>query len=143
MVPTQALQGLSILVVDDHHDTVDMFQQYLTLCGAHVTGAGSAKTALAMLENQTVDAALVDLRMPREDGWSFLSQLRGSRITSAHASVFAISGERHTDSTPPAALQVTSSSLLTWMRWWRLSRFCHGGQNDQIDRMRENVIALC
>jgi CheY-like chemotaxis protein len=96
MVPTpQALHGLSVLVVDDHHDTVDMFQQYLSLCGAQVTGAGSANAALAVLETQTVDAAVVDLRMPREDGWSFLSQLRASRTRSAHAAVFAVSGERH------------------------------------------------
>ena len=89
------LHGLSILVIDDHHDTVDMFQQYLTLCGAQVTGAGSAKAALAVLESHTVDAAVVDLRMLREDGWSFLSQLRASRTASAHAAVFAISGERY------------------------------------------------
>jgi DNA-binding response OmpR family regulator len=98
----QPLRGLTILVVDDHRDTVDMFQQYLTLCGAQVIGASSAKSALAMLENETVDAALVDLRMPREDGWSFLSQLRASRTASAQAAVFAISGERH-DQLDPAS----------------------------------------
>ena len=90
----QALQGLSVLIVDDHRDTVDMFEQYLALFGAQVTGACSAKEALAMLATQTVDVALVDLRMPREDGWSFVSQLRASRTASAHAPVFAISGER-------------------------------------------------
>jgi Response regulators consisting of a CheY-like receiver domain and a winged-helix DNA-binding domain len=96
MVPTaRSLHGLSVLVVDDHRDTVDMFQQYLTLCGAQVTGAGSAKAALAVLETHTVDAAVVDLRMPGEDGWAFLSQLRASRTASAHAAVFAISGERY------------------------------------------------
>lgn len=96
MVPkARSLHGLSVLVVDDHRDTVDMFQQYLSLCGAQVTGAGSAKAALAILETHTVDAAVVDLRMPREDGWWFLSQLRASPIASAHAAVFAMSGERH------------------------------------------------
>jgi hypothetical protein len=47
MVPApRSLHDLSVLVIDDHRDTVDMFQQYLTLCGAQVTGAGSAKAAL-------------------------------------------------------------------------------------------------
>ena len=96
MVPTpQALQGLTVLIVDDHRDTVDMFEQYLTLFGAQVTGASRAKAALAMLETHTVDASVVDLRMPGEDGWAFLSQLRASRTASAHAAVFAISGERY------------------------------------------------
>ena len=105
MVPTpRSLHGLSVLVVDDHHDTVDMFQQYLTLCGAQVTGASSAKAALAMLETHTVDAAVIDLRMPNEDGWSFLSQLRASRTASAHAAVFAISGERHDYLDPASGL---------------------------------------
>jgi len=103
MVPTpQALQGLSVLIVDDHRDTVDMFEQYLTLFGAQVTGASSAKAALAMLETHTVDAAVVDLRMPGEDGWAFLSQLRASRTASVHAAVFAISGERY-DRLDPAS----------------------------------------
>jgi hypothetical protein len=47
MVPAlRSLHDLSVLVIDDHRDTVDMFQQYLTPCGAQVTGAGSAKAAL-------------------------------------------------------------------------------------------------
>jgi two-component system, chemotaxis family, chemotaxis protein CheY len=103
MVPTaRSLHGLSVLVVDDHRDTVDMFQQYLTLCGAQVTGAGSAKAALAIAETHVLDAVVVDLWMPREDGWSFLSQLRASRTASADAAVYAISGERH-DQLDPAS----------------------------------------
>jgi DNA-binding response OmpR family regulator len=98
----QSLRGLTILVVDDHRDTVDMLQQYLTLCGAEVIGAGSAKSALAILEPYLLDAAVVDLRMPREDGWWFLRQLRVSLTSSAQAPVFAMSGERH-DQLDPAS----------------------------------------
>jgi CheY-like chemotaxis protein len=91
----QPLRGLTILVVDDHRDTVDMLQQYLTLCGAQVIGAGGAKSALAILETHVLDAVLVDLLMPREDGWWLLRQLRASQSASAHAPVYAISGKRH------------------------------------------------
>jgi len=96
------LRGLTILVVDDHRDTVDMFQQYLSASGATAIGSGSAKSALTVIENHRLDAAVVDLRMPHGDGWWFLSQLRASRTSSARIPVFAISGERH-DQVDPAS----------------------------------------
>ena len=93
--PPPPLDGLTILVVDDHCDTVDMFQQYLTALGAVVLGAGTANAGLALAETHTFDAALVDLRMPGEDGWWFLRALRASRTASANAPVYAATGERH------------------------------------------------
>jgi two-component system, NarL family, capsular synthesis sensor histidine kinase RcsC len=95
MVPAarRPLRGLTILVVDDHRDTVDMLQEYLT--GAWVVGAGSAKAALAIAESHVLDEALVDLRMPREDGWWFLRALRTSMTPSAQVPVYAMTGERH------------------------------------------------
>src|SRR5215470_7993277 len=87
--PDRPLRGLTILVIDDHRDTVDMFQQYFTASGAEVIGASSAKSALVVLEHHVLDAAVVDLRMPYEDGWWFLSQLRASRTSSAGIPVFA------------------------------------------------------
>jgi len=103
MVAERPLHGLTILVVDDHRDTVDMLQQYLEATGATVFGAGSAKAGLALAETHALDAALVDLRMPREDGWWLLSQLRASWMEgAATVPVFAISGERH-DALDPAS----------------------------------------
>jgi response regulator RpfG family c-di-GMP phosphodiesterase len=109
-----------------------MFQQYLTLCGAQVTGAGTAKAALAVLETHTVDDAVVDLRMPREDGGSFLTQLRASRTPSAHAAVLRSAGSVTINSTPRAALRVTVSSLLIWLRWSPRSRRCRADRNDDM-----------
>jgi CheY-like chemotaxis protein len=89
------LEGLTILVVDDHGDTVDMFREYLAACGATAVGARSAKSALEIARALVLDAVLVDLRMPGEDGRWFLRQLRESPTGSATAAVFAVSGERH------------------------------------------------
>jgi CheY-like chemotaxis protein len=91
----QQLRGLTILVVDDHRDTVAMMEEYLTAHGATVVGAGTAKAALAVAETHVLDAAVVDLRMPGEDGWWFLRELRSSRTPSTNAPVFAVSGERY------------------------------------------------
>jgi CheY-like chemotaxis protein len=92
---SRPLQGLTILVIDDHRDTVDIFSTYFAAYGATVLGAGTAKAALAIAETHVFDVALVDLRMPGEDGWWFLRQLRASPTASANAAVFAVSGERH------------------------------------------------
>lgn len=100
--PPRSLAGLTILVVDDHRDTVDMFREYLIGFGASVIGAGNAKAALAVTETHVLDAVLVDLRMPGENGWWSLRELRSSRTPSANAAVFAVSGERH-DRPDPAS----------------------------------------
>jgi len=94
--PPRPLDGLTILVVDDHRDTVDILAEYLRGLGATVLGAGTAKSALAFTETHVLDAVLVDLRLPGEDGWWFLREFRASRMPrAASVSVFAISGERH------------------------------------------------
>jgi len=94
---SRPLDGLSVLVVDDHKDTVDMVEVYLTASGASVLTSGGAKAALALAESHVIDAALVDLCMPGEDGWWFVRQLRESRRASAQTPVFVISGKRQDD----------------------------------------------
>ena len=96
-VPAQRpLDGLTILVVDDHQDSVDMLQEYLGSVGARAIGAESAKTALSITQTVQLDAVLVDLRMPGEDGRWFLRELRRSRVVGAATlPVYTISGERH------------------------------------------------
>ena len=135
MVPTtRSLQGLSVLVIDDHADTVDVLLEYLTAQGATALGAGSAKAGLAIAETHVLDAAVVDLRMPREDGWWFLSQLRASPTASAHAPVYAMTGERHDYLDPASGFAGTSSSPLTWMRSSLRSLSCRAGRTDKSDR---------
>jgi len=113
MVPTApSLHDLSVLVIDDHRDTVDVLLEYLTACGATAFGAGSAKSALAIVEAHMVDAAVVDLRMPREDGWWFLISLILRAVSPA-----------------------SSSSLSTWTRSRRRSR------RYRVDRRRSDSLA--
>ena len=102
--PPRPLDGLMILVVDDHRDTVDMLREYLYSAGATVIGADGARAALAFAETHVLDVVLVDLRMPGEDGHWFLRQLRASRTArTAQVPVFAITGERHDLPVDPAS----------------------------------------
>jgi len=73
------LDGLTILVIDDHRETVELLREYLYSAGATVVGADSAKAALAFAETHVLDAVLVDIRMPGEDGHWFVRNLRTSR----------------------------------------------------------------
>src|SRR2546421_1200013 len=102
--PPRPLDGLMILAIDDHRDTVDMFREYLSSAGATVIGADSARSGLAFAETHTLDGVLVDLRMPGEDGHWFLRQLRASRtVRTPQVPVFAITGERHDLPADPAS----------------------------------------
>jgi CheY-like chemotaxis protein len=91
-VSAAPLQGLTVLVIDDHCDTVEMFVEYLRLEGAIVLGVRSAPAALTHAAGTRFDAVLVDLLMPGEDGRWFLRALRSSGTPSAKAPVFAVSG---------------------------------------------------
>jgi len=96
LTPPRPLDGLMILVIDDHRDAVDMLREYLHDVGATVIGADSARAGLAVTETHLLDAVLINLRMPGEDGRWFLRQLRASSVRDATTiPVFAVSGERH------------------------------------------------
>jgi signal transduction histidine kinase/ActR/RegA family two-component response regulator len=71
-----SLQGLSVLVVDDEPDSVDMMSAALRACGASVVSASSARDALHMLERVDVDLLLSDIAMPGEDGCALIRTIR-------------------------------------------------------------------
>jgi DNA-binding response OmpR family regulator len=94
-VSSEPLQDPTVLVVDDHYDTVEMLVEYLRSFDAIVVGLRSAKGAMGYAMTARFDAVLIDLRMPGEDGRWFLRELRTSNAPSRDAPVFAVSGERH------------------------------------------------
>jgi PAS domain S-box-containing protein len=71
-----SLHGLDILVVDDEDDVRDLLAFLLESRGATVRAASSASDALEAVYRTRPDVMLADLRMPREDGYSLIRQLR-------------------------------------------------------------------
>jgi CheY-like chemotaxis protein len=65
----------TVLVVDDEPDAVRMFQRMLVSAGRHyrVRRAFDGQQALEIMRKQAPDAVLLDLTMPRMDGFGFLS----------------------------------------------------------------------
>jgi two-component system CheB/CheR fusion protein len=71
-----ALDGMSVLVVDDSEDTTVMVRHLLELGGASVCAATSGFEALQIAREQEFDVVLSDISMPGMDGFEFLSRLR-------------------------------------------------------------------
>jgi CheY-like chemotaxis protein len=87
-----ALDGLSVLVVEDSEDARESLRLLLKLLGAEVSVARDGREALdMMLQGASPDVVLCDLLMPRLDGFEFIREL-DSRLSPAHPPVIAVSG---------------------------------------------------
>jgi CheY-like chemotaxis protein len=75
-LPTDALVGVHVLVVDDDDDARLLIRTILEYCGALVTVTTSAREALRILERVVPDALVSDISMPHEDGYWLIRELR-------------------------------------------------------------------
>jgi len=86
--------GRVLLVVDDEDDIRVLLQMYLGPAGYDVRTANDGLEALERLADTHVDLMLLDLRMPKLDGWGVLQRMRDDPkfaavptvVLSAHAS---------------------------------------------------------
>jgi CheY-like chemotaxis protein len=65
-----------ILVVDDEPLIIDVTSEYLLEAGFEVGSANSSAQALAEMEKSPADVMLLDIRLPDEDGLSFLQRFK-------------------------------------------------------------------
>jgi CheY-like chemotaxis protein len=72
----QATEVLPILVVDDNADALLLIQRYLIGTPYQFIGAPDAQQALALLEHTLPRAIILDVMLPRQDGWTLLGQIR-------------------------------------------------------------------
>jgi NO-binding membrane sensor protein with MHYT domain/CheY-like chemotaxis protein/two-component sensor histidine kinase len=70
------LAGITVLVVDDAPDTLELTRKVLAGCGAATMGANSADAALAVLEHERPDVLVSDIGMPEVDGFELVRRLR-------------------------------------------------------------------
>jgi signal transduction histidine kinase/DNA-binding response OmpR family regulator len=74
--PSVDLAGVNILVIDDEPDAREMIARVLTLAGANLTEAASAREALAAFKRARADLVISDIAMPEQDGFDLIRQLR-------------------------------------------------------------------
>lgn len=65
-----------ILVVDDEHDIADLLEVYLQNENYIVYKCYSAKEALACIENEEIDLAILDIMLPDINGFSLCQKIR-------------------------------------------------------------------
>lgn len=73
---TSGLQGLSVLVVDDELDAVELVAHALRLRAACVTTAASGPEALEMMPSIRPAIIVCDVGMPEMDGYAFIRKVR-------------------------------------------------------------------
>jgi CheY-like chemotaxis protein/HD-like signal output (HDOD) protein len=67
---------LTILVVEDHSSLCELLSLYLIRHGYQVRSADNGESALEKLSSETIHLVLLDLMLPRLDGFAVLQQLR-------------------------------------------------------------------
>lgn len=79
----RGLHGVSILVVDDDPDALELMGMFLRPTGATVVEARDGYEALLQASRNPPDVVFCDLRMPRLDGHELLHQFQQDERLSA------------------------------------------------------------
>jgi CheY-like chemotaxis protein len=83
--------GSLVLVVDDFHDNREMYLQYLSFAGYRVAEAVDGEDALDKARGLLPDVIVMDLSLPRLDGWEATRRLKKDPLTAA-IPVIALTG---------------------------------------------------
>jgi two-component system, cell cycle response regulator DivK len=86
----RASEAPAVIVIEDDADARHMYSEYLRTKGWMVFTAPDGRAGLNKTNELTPDAVVLDLAMPRVDGWTVLKHVRESSIT-AHIPVVIIS----------------------------------------------------
>jgi two-component system cell cycle response regulator DivK len=70
-----------IVVVDDDRDAREMLSEYLAFCGFAVHQAEDGREAIDVAERVRPAVMLIDLMMPRMDGWEAARRLKTDAST--------------------------------------------------------------
>jgi CheY-like chemotaxis protein len=66
----------TILLIDDDADTIDLYRRYLQTDAYQVRSASCGEEVTAQIQEAIPDLILLDVLMPREDGWKLLQRLK-------------------------------------------------------------------
>src|ERR1051325_5174595 len=67
---------MRILIVEDHDDTRDALERFLSRCGYGVEVAADLRTALTFLQAQPFDVVVSDIALPDGTGYALISEAR-------------------------------------------------------------------
>ncbi len=93
-----------VLVVEDYQDAREMYSEYLRFSGFDVIEASNGFEAVEKATDQMPDIILMDLALPRMDGWEATRRLKADERTKA-IPIVALTGHAlagHADSAQKA-----------------------------------------
>ncbi len=70
--------GSHVLVLDDDPDIRGLLRDYLGANDLRVSAAATGREALELLQKESIDLVVLDLRLPGEDGFEIARRIRGS-----------------------------------------------------------------
>ena len=85
------LQNPLVLVVEDYQDAREMYAAYLQFSGYRVAEAANGLEALEKTRELMPDIILMDLALPKMDGWEATRQLKADERT-RHIPIVALTG---------------------------------------------------
>lgn len=88
---------MRILIVEDHDDTRDALERFLSRCGYGVAVAADLRTALNLLQAQPFDAVVTDIALPDGTGYALVSEARRRGINVTAIALTAYSYPRGVD----------------------------------------------
>lgn len=101
---TRARQQALVLVVEDYQDAREMYSEYLRFSGFDVIEAANGLEAIEKATELMPDIILMDLALPRMDGWEATRRLKGDDRTKS-IPIVALTGHAlagHADSAQKA-----------------------------------------
>jgi two-component system response regulator AdeR len=87
----QAGESTAVLVIEDDPDARHIYSEYLRSKGLTVFSAADGRIGLNKINELRPDVVVLDLAMPRVDGWTVLKNVRESSVT-ADLTVVVVSG---------------------------------------------------
>ena len=84
-----ALEGVRVLLVEDHRDSLETLTSYLRLFGATVMPVSDAQAAIDGWRSFAPHVLVADLELPQLDGWQMLTKLRADGMVKPALAVSA------------------------------------------------------
>ena len=78
-----AVEGLPILVIDDNPEIIELLQRFTNGTRYNVIGSSDPELAIELADTSGAYIIVIDVMMPKIDGWELLGRLRSHPRTSA------------------------------------------------------------
>jgi len=89
-----ALEGKTILIVDDDPDIITSIKAVLDDSGAKLESATDGNTAVSLAEKHKPELVILDIMLPRKSGFLVLERLRQGRSRGETPYVIMITGNQ-------------------------------------------------